>query len=40
MRWAMDEPENKAAAGTPTVARIDSIVDKAREIADAAGISR
>ncbi|MGV0810755.1 phosphotransferase family protein [Mycolicibacterium boenickei] len=40
MRRAMDEPENKAAAGTPTVARIDSIVDKAREIADAAGISR
>ncbi|MGV0737441.1 phosphotransferase family protein [Mycobacterium syngnathidarum] len=40
MRRAMDEPENKAAAGTPTVARIDSIVDKAREIADAAGIPR
>src|SRR5262249_4640466 len=40
MRRAMDEPENKAAAGTPTVARIDSIVTKAREIADAAGIAR
>lgn len=40
MRRAMDEPENKAAAGTPTEARIDAIVDKAREIADAAGICR
>ncbi|BDY28471.1 phosphotransferase family protein [Mycolicibacterium mageritense] len=40
MRRARDEPENKAAAGTPTVERIDSIVDKACEIADAAGIPR
>lgn len=40
MRRAMDEPQNKAAAGTPTAARIDSIVDKAREVADAAGFYR
>lgn len=40
MRRAMDEPENKAVAGTPTVTRIDAIVEKAREIADAAGLSR
>lgn len=39
MRRAMDEPQNKAAAGTPTVARSDALVDKACEIADAAGIS-
>ncbi len=38
MRRAMDEPQNKAAAGTPTVDRIDALVDKAREVADAAGI--
>jgi aminoglycoside phosphotransferase (APT) family kinase protein len=38
MRRAMDEPQNKAAAGTPTVARIDALVHKAREIADSAGI--
>lgn len=38
MRRAMDEPRNKAAAGTPTVERIDALVDKATEVADAAGI--
>ncbi|MBF6215264.1 phosphotransferase family protein [Nocardia puris] len=38
MRRAMDEPQNKAAAGTPTVERIDALVRKATEIADAAGI--
>lgn len=38
MRRAMDEPRNKAAAGTPTVDRIDALVDKATEIADTAGI--
>ncbi|OBA83592.1 aminoglycoside phosphotransferase [Mycobacterium sp. 1164966.3] len=38
MRRAMDEPQNKAAAGTPTVARIDAVVRKATEIADASGI--
>lgn len=38
MRRAMDTPANRAAAGTPTVERIDALVHKAREIADAAGI--
>ncbi|TQF73683.1 phosphotransferase family protein [Rhodococcus spelaei] len=38
MRRARDNPANKAAAGTPTVERIDALVHKAREIADAAGI--
>ncbi|EME18546.1 hypothetical protein G419_16725 [Rhodococcus triatomae BKS 15-14] len=38
MRRALDTPENKAAAGTPTAERIDAIVRKAREIADSAGI--
>nr|WP_245658557.1 phosphotransferase family protein [Nocardia nova] len=38
MRRAADTPQNKAAAGTPTVARIDAIVAKAREIATSAGI--
>ncbi|WP_431962402.1 phosphotransferase family protein [Nocardia sp. bgisy134] len=38
MRRAMDRPQNKAAAGTPTAARIDALVHKAREIADTAGI--
>ncbi|MFI2477883.1 phosphotransferase family protein [Nocardia xishanensis] len=38
MRRAMDQPQNKAAAGTPTVDRIDALVHKAREIADTAGI--
>jgi hypothetical protein len=38
MRCAMDEPKNTAAAGTPTVQRIDAVVRKAREVADDAGI--
>lgn len=38
MRRAMDEPRNKAAAGTPTVERIDALVAKAREVAQEAGI--
>ncbi|MBV9351508.1 MAG: phosphotransferase family protein [Mycobacterium sp.] len=38
MRRALDEPQNKAAAGTPTVQRIDALVAKAREVADDAGI--
>ncbi len=38
MRRARDEPQNKASAGTPVVAWIDARVQKAREIADAAGI--
>ena len=38
MRRAMDEPQNKASAGTPDTTWIDARVHKAREIADAAGI--
>ncbi|BBY08030.1 phosphotransferase family protein [Mycobacterium noviomagense] len=38
MRRAMDEPKNKAPAGTPTVQRIDALVRKAREVAEDAGI--
>ena len=38
MRRAMDEPQNKAAAGTPTVRWIDALVCKAREVAEDAGI--
>jgi aminoglycoside phosphotransferase (APT) family kinase protein len=38
MRRALAQPQNKAAAGTPTIAQIDALVRKAREIADAAGI--
>ncbi|MGV9863971.1 phosphotransferase family protein [Rhodococcus koreensis] len=38
MRRARDEPENKAAAGTPTVERIDDLVAKACDIAARAGI--
>ncbi|GAB2994153.1 acyl-CoA dehydrogenase [Mycobacterium bourgelatii] len=38
MRRAMDEPLNKAASGTPTTERIDALVHKGIEIADAAGI--
>jgi aminoglycoside phosphotransferase (APT) family kinase protein len=36
MRRALDEPQNKATAGTPTIARIDAVIDKACELADAA----
>ncbi|WP_343601116.1 phosphotransferase family protein [Mycobacterium sp.] len=38
MRRAMDTPQNRAAAGTPTVERIDALVRQAREVADDAGI--
>jgi len=38
MRRARDEPQNAAESGTPTVERVDALVAKAREIADAAGI--
>jgi aminoglycoside phosphotransferase (APT) family kinase protein len=38
MRRAMDEPQNKAAAGTPTMRWIDALVCKAREVAEDAGI--
>jgi len=38
MRRAMDEPQNKASAGTPDTSWIDARVHRAREIADAAGI--
>lgn len=38
MRRARDEPQNKAAAGTPTVERIDALVEKACDIASRAGI--
>jgi len=38
MRRAMDEPQNKASAGTPDTSWIDARVRKAREIADDAGI--
>lgn len=38
MRRAMEQPQNKAAAGTPTTAQIDALVYQAREIADAARI--
>jgi len=38
MRRAMDEPQNAAESGTPTVERIDALVAKAREVASAAGI--
>ncbi|AWK71220.1 phosphotransferase family protein [Rhodococcus oxybenzonivorans] len=38
MRRARDEPQNKAAAGTPTVERIDALVEKACDIASRAEI--
>jgi aminoglycoside phosphotransferase (APT) family kinase protein len=38
MRRAMDEPRNKAAAGTPITRWIDALVCKAREVAEDAGI--
>src|SRR5262249_34939916 len=40
MRRAIDEPQNKAAAATPTSEWIDALVGKACEIADAAGMDR
>ena len=38
MRLAMDEPQNKAAAGTPAAHWIDALVHKARDAAEDAGI--
>lgn len=38
MRRAMDTPANKAAAGTPTIERIDALVNMACAAADDAGI--
>ncbi|MFE4503556.1 phosphotransferase family protein [Rhodococcus sp. NPDC056743] len=38
MRRAMDEPQNKAADGTPTVEQIDGLVRMATQVADEAGI--
>lgn len=38
MRRGLDEPQNKAAAGTPTIDRIDALVRQARDVADDAGI--
>lgn len=38
LRRAQDTPANKAAAGTPTVERIDAVVRLARDVADDAGI--
>jgi aminoglycoside phosphotransferase (APT) family kinase protein len=38
MRRAMDVPQNKAAAGTPTLRWIDALVCKACEVAEDAGI--
>ncbi|MFD6895479.1 phosphotransferase family protein [Rhodococcus sp. NPDC060086] len=38
MRRALDDPRNKAAASTPTVERIDALVDAARAVAADAGI--
>jgi hypothetical protein len=40
MRRAIDEPQNTAAAGTPTVARIDALVHKARESPTPQGMDR
>ena len=38
VRRVLDNPANKAAAGTPITAWIDALVDKAREVAERAGI--
>ncbi|OBK10975.1 phosphotransferase family protein [Mycobacterium asiaticum] len=38
LRRALDQPQNKASAGTPDTSWIDARVHRAREIADAAGI--
>ena len=38
LRRALDQPQNRAAVGSPTVERIDSLVAKAVEVADTAGI--
>jgi aminoglycoside phosphotransferase (APT) family kinase protein len=38
VRRALDEPQNRAAAATPTLECIDALVHQAREIANGAGI--
>ncbi|HTM84276.1 MAG TPA: phosphotransferase family protein, partial [Mycobacterium sp.] len=38
VRRVLENPENRAAAGTPITAWIDALVHKAREVADEAGI--
>jgi aminoglycoside phosphotransferase (APT) family kinase protein len=38
LRRATDEPANKAAAGTPTAGRIDSLIRRARDVASRAGL--
>jgi aminoglycoside phosphotransferase (APT) family kinase protein len=38
VRRTMDEPQNMAAAGAPTVQLVDALVHKAREVAEDAGI--
>jgi aminoglycoside phosphotransferase (APT) family kinase protein len=38
VRRTTDEPQNRAAAGTPTVARIDALVERANAVATAAGL--
>lgn len=40
VRRVLTNPENKAAAGTPITAWIDALVDKARGVADEAGLCR
>jgi aminoglycoside phosphotransferase (APT) family kinase protein len=38
VRRTMDAPQNRAAEGTPTVAQIDALVERATEVAAAAGL--
>jgi aminoglycoside phosphotransferase (APT) family kinase protein len=38
VRRTMDSPQNRAAEGTPTVAQIDALVQRATEVAAAAGL--
>ncbi|WP_072843498.1 phosphotransferase family protein [Rhodococcus tukisamuensis] len=38
MRRALDEPQNRAAGGTPTVEQIDALIRTALQVADEAGI--
>ncbi|MHC3366663.1 hypothetical protein OCS65_25395 [Rhodococcus aetherivorans] len=38
MRRALNQPQNKAATGTPDVDQVDLWITKAVEVADAAGL--
>jgi aminoglycoside phosphotransferase (APT) family kinase protein len=38
LKRAIDEPQNRAADGTPTIERIDALIRRARDVADNAGI--